>query len=103
MSSSSSRNVVSVTEGWRIPIVVYAVYMASVITAASALVSWSLEIPWWGWLGEWVVLVVGSYAWIKVASEPGDDGTLFLKKKTLITSAAIFAALLVALVILWVV
>lgn len=101
MSSSSSRNAVSVTEGWKVPVVVYGVYMATLITAASALFGWSLEIPWWGWLGEWVVLVAGSYAWIKVASEPGDDGTLFLKKKTLIASAAILATLLIALAILW--
>ncbi|AWB83191.1 hypothetical protein C3E79_00760 [Corynebacterium liangguodongii] len=92
----------SVTEGWKVPVAVYVVYMATIITAASALFGWSLEIPWWGWLCEWVVLVAGTYAWIKAESKPGDDGTLFLKKKTLITSAAIFAALFfIALAILW--
>ncbi len=91
--------------GLRVPPAGYAAYLALILTVISMIVMWKLEIPWWAWLGQFVVLFLIELGLIRFNSQPDADGTLEItNRKQLLTFAGVAAITLcaVALVImLW--
>lgn len=47
--------------GLTMPVWLYAVIVAALITVGSALVMMKLDIPWWGWVIEFAIIVWPTY------------------------------------------
>ena len=95
--------------GLVIPAGVYAILIAFVITAGSALIMFDLDIPIWGWGIEFAVLSISCLGfvpkmmekWEKRKDDAGRDVYVIgVSKKTFVISSAIIAILFVAAAVL---
>lgn|GEM_PF-4192452 len=105
MRNSAESSKFTILFGLRVPPAGYAAYLALILTVISMIFMWKLEIPWWAWLGQFVVLFLIGLGLIRFNSQPDADGTLKItNRKQLLTFAGVAAITLcaVALVImLW--
>lgn len=95
MRSSAESSKFTFFFGLRVPPVGYAAYIALVLTVPSIVIMRKLEIPWWAWLGQFVVLFLIGLGLIRVNSQPAADGTLKItNRKQLLTFAGVAAIIL---------
>ena len=86
MHNSSKVPKFTILFGLRVSPAGYAAYLALILTVISMIVMWKLEIPWWAWLGQFVVLFLIELGLIRFNSQPDADGPLEItNRKQLLT------------------
>lgn len=102
MHSSSKSPKLTIVSGLRVSPAAYAAYLALILTVSSVITMHKLEIPWWAWFSQFVVLFLIGFGLIRFNSQPAADGTFEVtNRKQLLIFAGVAAITLctVALVI----
>lgn len=100
MSNISARTVVNTPTGFRIPLFLYAVWIAVAITAGSAIGMYKFHYPWWVWVIEAAVLIFITYGISRKMVSTNQSGDYVIVGKSKAITFAIISAVLIALLVI---
>lgn len=89
--------------GFRIPIRLYAIGIALLITLGSALGMYKLALPWWAWIIEFIILVPVVYEIAKnnnAITDSSSSARVIVNRKKLLGFAAVSALIIVGIILL---
>lgn len=89
--------------GFHIPIGLYAIAIALLITLGSVLGMYKLALPWWAWIIEFIILAPVVYAIAKnnnAITGKSSSTSVIVNRKKLLGFAAVSALIIVGIILL---